>query len=196
MNADDAEKIREIKRKMAAEAAAKRSAERVREIKVARGSGPRQREPVRWGDAVKQLVSISLFAWLVLDFGALSLICALLWMAVIGVKKPDRQVVSRVVVTTERGKDDRPAPSDFLPFEGGNLVDRWDDLQGKVIQFAYEDAYGGKTMRRVEVKDSGPMYLRGFCFLRNDMRTFVPARVIGAVFVEDTGELLRLNARG
>ena len=61
------------------------------------------------------------------------------------------------------------------------------------VLIQYEDSMGFESEREVTVHSLDAVYLKGFCHLRNAVRTFKLQNIVGDVVRVETGELLSVN---
>lgn len=115
-----------------------------------------------------------------------SLIVSLLAGAIIGAMI-DSSIKAEEAQKEENGDDDFDLPGFGEPI--------WESKEGVPVNFAYTNACGKKTKRRVTLhkifKDSKTrFYFRGYCHLRNEERTFISNNIRD--LHDDNGEILDL----
>jgi len=117
--------------------------------------------------------------WLFIAAGLLGILAALVW---IGEQRRERR-------ETRRDRQARAAapqpPATIAP----QIVPSKIVPPGDLIAFDYADADGVVTRRMVAMRSGGRRYIRGWCFLRQDDRTFRMDRVL-AYLDPVTGERL------
>lgn len=117
-----------------------------------------------------------------------SLITSLLTGAIIGAMIDSATEVEK----TQKEEDDDDDDDFDLPGFGEPI---WESKVGVPVNFAYTNACGKKTKRRVTLhkifKDSKTrFYFRGYCHLRNEERTFISNNIRD--LHDDNGEILDL----